>query len=82
MIFPDVTLEEWLKRYPELEVIEGTCRFCGNKRRTTKPFITKDYAELRSKRCSCGKDHHISSTSIPISKSEIEFWNCSDLSGV
>ena len=74
MIFPDISLKKWLSKYPDLEIIEGTCRYCLKKRKTNIPFISKDYLGLVSEPCSCGKDDHISQSSIPISQKELKYW--------
>lgn len=56
MIYPDITLDEWKKRFPGLEVQDVTCE-CGKKGKTTRPFISKDWVGLDMPPCSkCGDE--------------------------
>jgi len=75
MIYPEVSTENWLKKYTELEIEEGFCNHCGKSMKTTKPFIEKDVAGLVSPNCSCGKNTNQAMTMIPTSDSEIQYWN-------
>jgi len=75
MIFPDVSLKEWLTKYDELEIEKGACNNCGKEMPTIKPFIEKDYVGLVSKNCLCDKNTNQAMTLIPISKKEIDYWN-------
>lgn len=59
MIYPDVTLEDWLRKHPELQVLKKTCDSCGKDMFSTVPFMTKDYYGLESPKCSCGKNRNI-----------------------
>ena len=43
MIFPEVTIEEWSKKYP-VDPRTTDCLACGVKITTNIPYITKDYA--------------------------------------
>ena len=56
MIYPDVTIEEWLKRYPELSPPDysRSCHECGTPVHTYKPFIEKDWVGFESNECECG----------------------------
>ena len=54
MIYPDVTLNDWLLEHPELEVRITECHACGGKLSSTIPFMTKDYYGLESTTCPCG----------------------------
>ena len=74
MIYVDVSLERWLKKYPFLKVINSTCDECGNIRSTTRPLISKDYIGLESPICDCGKSNNSSAYMVPVSKKEIESW--------
>ena len=56
MIYPDVTLEEWLKKYPELEVISKSCDNCDAVMSSTIPYLNKDYAGLIAPDCKCQKN--------------------------
>jgi hypothetical protein len=58
VLFPEVTLDQWLKKYPELEVIEGFCDHCGEPLKAVKPFITNRYAGIMAPECRCGKNRH------------------------
>lgn len=55
MIFPDVSLESWLKKYPALKVRKGKCPQCGSRIKTETPFVSSDWAGLTNI-CSCGYD--------------------------
>lgn len=39
MIFPEVSLEEWLRRYPELKIIASQCENCGSQMKITRSFV-------------------------------------------
>lgn len=54
MIYPDVTLEEWLKRYPDLESSDEECPECGTFRTVNIPFLSKKWIGLMSSQCKCG----------------------------
>ena len=55
MIYPDVTLAEWLRKYPDLKVITRECSRCGKEVSTTKAFVSADYTGLELEKCShCG----------------------------
>ncbi len=56
MIFVEKTTEEWIKKYQDLSVLTRECDNCGSEMKTTKPFISKDYAGLKAPKCSCGKN--------------------------
>jgi hypothetical protein len=56
MIYPDVSLQDWLKKYPELDVLERTCPACGTIRKADRPFVRKGYAGVEAGNCICGKD--------------------------
>jgi hypothetical protein len=60
MIYPDVNLETWLKKYPVLEVQKKRCHHCKSLRIANIPFIEKDWVGLQSKDCACGKGKAIS----------------------
>lgn len=55
MIFPDVSTEEWCRRYPALEVKSRPCHTCRRPRTANIPFIEKHWVGLRSKDCMCGR---------------------------
>ncbi len=53
MIFPDVTLEEWLKKYPGLDIVKERCSVCRKKIITNKPFVDQHWVGLAAI-CECG----------------------------
>ena len=53
MIFPEVNLDEWLKKYPALEVEKERCANCGASVEINKPFIMKDWVGIAAI-CKCG----------------------------
>jgi hypothetical protein len=55
MIFIEISLEKMLTKYPELEIEEEICDECGRKRRTTIPFIEKEWVGLKAPKCPCLK---------------------------
>lgn len=75
MIYPDVSLEEWLKKCPGLRVLTQPCPSCGSEIVTDRPFISKDYAGLEGKFCkTCGHQRNSSSLQ-PISSKSIDAWS-------
>jgi hypothetical protein len=74
MIFPNVSLKDWLKKYPELKVISSQCENCGKKMKTTRPFIEKHFAGLRIDTCPCGKNRHSSMTMVTITAEKHQEW--------
>jgi hypothetical protein len=75
MIFPEVTIEEWINKFPELEVISRRCDYCGSIMKSEKPFLMKGYAGLVSPNCKCGKNRGLCSSRITISDYEHKRWN-------
>jgi hypothetical protein len=53
MLFPLVKTEEWIDKYPDLEIDHDYCPICNRKLSTTKPFITKELVGLMAPRCKC-----------------------------
>ena len=51
MIYPDISLEEWLKKYPDLKVYERECPKCKAMVRTNRPFISEDYVGIELEFC-------------------------------
>ena len=73
MIFPEVSIEEWSKKYP-VDPRTTECLDCGGTITTNIPYITKDYAGFIAFKCpDCGKPHkaHVGT---PISKNEKALW--------
>ena len=52
MIFPDVKLEDWVKKH-HLIVRKERCSSCGKYTETNKPFISKEWIGLAAI-CECG----------------------------
>ena len=56
MIFPEVSLETWQKKYPGLEPQPGECE-CGTKGMTTIPWYSKEWVGLAMPECKkCGDE--------------------------
>ena len=55
MIYPDVTVEEWCRRY-DLSVEKDRCPKCRKAIYTSRPFIEKGFVGLIAPKCSCGYD--------------------------
>lgn len=54
MIFPEISAEEWCKRFPGLEIREYKCPYCRKKRIINIPTYEKDWVGLIAKDCPCG----------------------------
>lgn len=54
MIYPDVTVEEWCRRYPGLVVDKDCCPSCGVERIADLPVAFDSYRGFISKPHSCG----------------------------
>jgi hypothetical protein len=72
MIYPDVSLEKWLEKYPGLNIIEVECLDCHGIIRTETPFMTKDYIGLSVSTCPNCHVSHKACTAMPYSKQEKE----------
>lgn len=76
MIYPEVSLKDWLKKYPVLEIRRQKCRSCSSVQLTNIPFIEKDWIGLKSLDCQCGKYKAISvSIANPNSEFRAKFEN-------
>lgn len=75
MIYPDIPLKVWLKKYPDLEVLSHKCESCGEISKSETPFLTKEYAGLESQPCSCGKGRGGCSTYVTITKEAHLKWS-------
>lgn len=54
MIYPDVSVEEWLQLYAELkEDYSNICEECGTSFSDIRPFIDKDYRGIQCECTSC-----------------------------
>jgi hypothetical protein len=56
MIFPDVSVEKWCRKYNGLELKTSKCWACRQPRTTTIPFIEQGWAGLRAPQCPCGRN--------------------------
>jgi hypothetical protein len=55
MLYPDVTVEEWCKRYPALERYLPAFCLCGRSVNVLKPYVAKNTLGLSSEACVCGR---------------------------
>ena len=74
MIFTDASVNEWLRKYPELKIITGNCDHCGAPMRTTRPFVTRDYAGLIAHDCSCGQNRHTALSLVTTTQKKNAEW--------
>jgi uncharacterized Zn finger protein len=74
MIFPDVSAEEWILRYPDLFVISVKCKNCGNNLESTRPFVSKDYIGLTTHSCACGNSQSNVKVVIPKTEQSKKEW--------
>lgn len=58
MIFPKVSLIDWMKKHPELEILSKKCDNCDKILRSVKPFVDGIYAGLIACDCLCNKNRH------------------------
>jgi hypothetical protein len=49
--YPDVPLEDWLKKYPSLTVNKVECFECKKEVTIDKPWMTLHFAGLIAKKC-------------------------------
>jgi len=54
MIYPEISVEEWVKRYSDLEILEEECPNCERLVMVNIPFVSKSWVGLASKPCVCG----------------------------
>lgn len=74
MIFPDVNIEEWLRRYPDLKIFKRSCPHCNLDVETNQVFISKDYIGIQLELCPhCGQKVGCS-VAIPRTKEKLEQW--------
>ena len=74
MIYPEVKLDSWLKKY-DLKIEIEQCRLCKKEYKLNIPFLMKGYAGLEMEQHGCftmGKGSPFLTT--PIDADEIEFW--------
>lgn len=58
MIFPNIPLNDWLKKYP-IDIRIGECE-CGDICTTTIPVVIKGLVGLTSPTCKCGRQYSVS----------------------
>lgn len=75
MIPAGMTIKEWLKRYPELDLLNSKCNACNQPMTECKPFRDRNYAGIESLPCKCGKNFNKWSSAVTITKEEHERWN-------
>ena len=80
MIFPEVTLEEWLNKYPDLKNIKDTCEinyceYCNKQIIPEKPFVKKGYVGLLSEVCPHCLNEFYVQVSITNSVQEYQEWS-------
>lgn len=75
MIFVEASVEEWIKKHSQLEVIEGKCDYCGKPMKTNRPFITKGYAGLKAYDCLCGRGRNTVLSLVTTSIKKHSEWN-------
>lgn len=59
MLFPQVSVEEWIERHPGLEIEKERCPSCRKEIVKDIPYMSKDWVGLHSGECSCGHDGSI-----------------------
>jgi len=74
VIYPDVSLEEWLRRYPDLKPKTGLCDACGGPKPTVKPFRYRHGVGIQSEPCKCGKGRHSTSVMLVTDEKHIQMW--------
>lgn len=72
MIYPDIPLENWLKKY-DLEVTEKICAHCEGTFQTTIPILIKGYAGLETPQHGCPRQF-AAAVFTPTSFEKTELW--------
>jgi len=75
MLFPKVSLEDWLKAHPELTVQVRECEGCGSEIRSLTPFVEKHYFGLISEPCKCGKGRYRCMSMVTRTSEENNKWS-------
>lgn len=80
MIFPDITFEKWIEKYPELadSTVDSKINLCVHCKNTITPkipFIKKGYVGLMSNECHHCQYKSWSYISITTSKKEYDSWS-------
>lgn len=58
MIYPDVSVEDWCRRY-SIETAEKPCLKCGELLHSTLPFAHRDWRGVQSITHSCGVQYDL-----------------------
>lgn len=73
MLYPEVSLSEWTKKYG-LQIKSKKCSKCGAIFDTTIPVLIKGYAGLETPTHECGRSFN-SAIFTPTTKESIQEWN-------
>lgn len=74
MIYPDVTVTEWIRKHPSLKVVSTSCSECGSKIYADRPFVSQDYVGLESRPCSCGNARNTAANAVTRTKKAYDEW--------
>lgn len=74
MIFPDISLAEWLSRHPELKVRQTSCITCSRPIVADRPYISAKYLGLVSRPCECGSTRTVCDNGITRTRDEHIAW--------
>jgi len=72
MIYPDVNIEEWCKRY-RLEIRSHKCLCCGDQQITSMPWASKHWRGLIAPTHGCGESYRFS-VAVEISTEGQQDW--------
>ena len=73
MIYPDISVEEWLKLHESFrEGFSEICEECGNRFTKIRPFVEKHYKGIE---CECEICDEVLTINIPCTKEKIDMWN-------
>jgi len=75
LIFPDISPDEWNKKYPTLKILKTTCEGCYKTLLSNKPFITKGYAGFTAELCECGGTRSIAESVVTTTQDEFYKWS-------
>ena len=73
MIYPDVSADEWAKKWG-LKIIESKAYPCGCLLRADRPFRDKDYVGLEARKC-CDNAQSTCMCARAVSRKEIAEWD-------
>lgn len=75
MIYPEISLDEWLSKYKGLKIAKANCNSCGEIMESSIPFISSEYIGLTSPKCKCGISFTRVESALPRTKEEQDYWN-------